>query len=485
MSRRHALLFAAVLALAASLRAVQLDAPIIGEHAWRQADTAAMARNFVEVELDIARPRIDWSGTTSGVIESELPLYPFSVALLYEGFGVDEIWARALSLVFSLIAIAYLHALARATTDDATALWAAAFLAILPLSVHFGRAVMPESLMLATSVGGIFHFLTWTRSGRVGHFAASALLTATACGLKIPCLYLGAPLLYLAWCRYGVRAVLRPALWGYAALVLGPTALWYVHAHQLFLETGLTVGIWDLDDKFGTFELVASTKFWDRIVWTRFAHRLLTWPGFALFAIGVCLPRRSREERVFDVWLGALLVYVIVVARGHYAHNYYQLPLLFPAVVLMAKPLARWVPDLRRARAPAQIALLALVAGVVGAGFAYQRELWAREDPARSAVFALARRLANASQPGDRVVSADADPTVLYLAHRKGWRVPLEALSDETLAGLHAEGAAFVLGTFEHRNGSAEGRARVEAIAGAHELVWSDPCCFLIRLRSR
>ena len=481
MPRRRALLLA-VLTLAAALRAIHLDAPILGEHAWRQADTAAMARNFDEGGLDLLHPRIDWGGVTSGALESEFPLYPFAVALLYRGLGPDEAWARALSLLLSLIAIAYLHALARATTDDATALWAAGFLAILPLSVHFGRAVMPEPLMLAASVGGVFHFLIWTRSGRSRHLIASALLISTACAVKLPCLYLAVPLLQLAWCRFGARALLRPALWAYAAATLAPVLLWYAHAHEIFLETGLTVGIWDPADKFGSVALVTSAEYWDRIVWVRFAHRLLTWPGFALFAIGLCLPRRSREEWVFDAWLAGFAVSLVVVARGHYAHNYYQLPLLFPAVVFMAKPLARWL-HAPASRVPLRVALAGLVAGVVGTGFAHQRELLAKEDPSTSPVMTLAEHLAAASEPEDLVVVTDADPTLLYLAHRKGWRVPLPDLSDATLGQLRVSGAAFVLGTREHRNWSDAEESRLVELGNAHELLWSDTCCFLIRLR--
>lgn len=477
------LLLALVLAIAAALRAVHLDAPVIGEHSWRQADTAAMARNFHEIELDLLHPRVDWGGTGSGLIESELPLFPFAVALLYRAVGVDEAWARLLALLLSLATIVWLYRLALATTDAATALWAAAFVAVLPLSVHFGRAVMPEPLMMAASVGGLFHFLMWTRTGSRRQFATSAALVALACTVKLPCLYLGAPLLYLAWCRFGRSTPTRPALWAYAALVLVPTAAWYAHAHRLFLETGLTVGIWDLGDKFSDLELITSARYWERVVVVRFAHRLLTWPGLALFLIGLCLRRRSREERVFDAWLAGFAVFVLVAGRGHYAHNYYQLPVLLPAAVFMGKPLARFLraPLLR---SPLRVALLLLVLGAGASGFHYQRELWAKEDPESSAVLALAARLAAVSQPGDPVISADRDPALLYLAHRKGFRHPVDKLDDAALRELRERGAVFLAGTRTDRAWSPAHDRRVEEIARAHEPVWSDPCCFLIRLRA-
>ena len=64
LSKTHILL--AVFIVAGSLRLVNLTAPVLGHHSWRQADTAAMARNFVEERFNILYPAIDWRGATRG-----------------------------------------------------------------------------------------------------------------------------------------------------------------------------------------------------------------------------------------------------------------------------------------------------------------------------------------------------------------------------------------------------------------------------------
>jgi len=96
-----------ILFIAFVYRVPSLDAPVIGEHSWRQAETAAMARNFYENGYRFLYPQIDWGGQTSGEVECEFLLYPFLVALLYKVFGVSEVCARALSLFFSMVSIVF------------------------------------------------------------------------------------------------------------------------------------------------------------------------------------------------------------------------------------------------------------------------------------------------------------------------------------------------------------------------------------------
>ena len=198
---RHRLLL--VLLLALLVRSLGLDATIIGTHEWRQADTAAIARNFSESGYHLLYPQVDWRGDSSGFVEMNLPLYPFLVAILYGVLGVNEICGRLLSVLFSLIAILYLFKLAREHTDEATAIWAALFLAILPLGAFFGRCFMPEPMLLMSSVVGLYCFSCWTRDGSWLYFAVSAVFISLACLIKLPALYLGAPILFLAALRYG------------------------------------------------------------------------------------------------------------------------------------------------------------------------------------------------------------------------------------------------------------------------------------------
>lgn len=475
---RSCSLVLATLALALALRLFQLDAPLIGEHSWRQTDTASMARHFERGGHRFLHPQIQWGGDGSGEIASELPLYPFLVALLQSALGPHDWIGRLLAALFSVASIAYLYALARDFAGERSARWAAFFLAVLPLSVFFGRAVMGESLMLAASVGGIFHFSRWTRAGSRRDFAASALLTAIACGVKGTALFAVFPLGWLAFSRFGLRALRTPSLWLYAALVLAPLVAWYAHAHAIEQRTGLTVGIFS---KLGDADLVLRGAYWERVLLDRFAQHQLTWLGFGLFAIGLVLPRRQPGERLFDVWLLGMLAYLVVVAPGNYLHSYYLLPLLYPAAVTMARVYDRGF-DAATPRAPATLALGIVALGIVVWSALLLRPLYAREDPATSPDFALAARIAAATRPDERVLLADRDPTVLYLADRHGWTDAIGALDDATVADRVARGAALLAGSRDHRGWSAAEDERVAALARRYTPLGDDADGFVIRL---
>ena len=66
---------------------------------WRQADTQAIALNFRDSGNNLLYPQIDWRGTGSGYVETELQLYTYLVSLLMPAEGRPEWPGQALSLL--------------------------------------------------------------------------------------------------------------------------------------------------------------------------------------------------------------------------------------------------------------------------------------------------------------------------------------------------------------------------------------------------
>src|SRR4029450_12260491 len=85
----------------ASLRLFHVDAAFLDTHAWRQLDTAAMARNFYEDGFIPFDPQVDWGGR-HGYLEAECPLIPALIAFVYRIFGLHEIVGRLIIIAFSL-----------------------------------------------------------------------------------------------------------------------------------------------------------------------------------------------------------------------------------------------------------------------------------------------------------------------------------------------------------------------------------------------
>lgn len=461
-----------ILLLAFALRLIDVNVTAVS---WRQADTAAMARNFYENRYNILYPQIDWSGGSSGYVESEFPVYSFAVASLYKIFGVHEAIARLLSAVLSVASIYFVYLFARELLGKPAAFWSACFFAFLPLQIFYGRAIMPEPLLTLGIAAGVYFFYRWYLHGRLADILLSAGFTAVACLIKPQTLYLFLPLAFLAWLRYRNRFLLQPHLWLFTAVVVLPLAVWYYHAHQLYLETGLTFGIWGYgSDKWGNWDLLLTLDFWKTILWDHLA-RPLAYVGFLLLEIGLVMKRRRREEYMLDVWMVALLFYVILVARGNYAHEYYLLPAMVPIALLMGKVCGRYLPypgmkqngdgqsalnqtsvigqksafggqsfPRQQSRLMLLVACMAVISAVIFiSSLRQEHDLLHRLD--------LAGEIQRQSKPDDLIVTVDSmDPTLLYLSHRKGW-----AISSTQMHG-NFPGASFIAGynydqSFIHR----------------------------------
>lgn len=436
-----------ILLLALILRAYNVTAPLIGMHSWRQTDTASMARNYYEQGTNFFYPQIDWGGNTAGYVECEFPLYPYLMALLYYVVGFSEMWGRLFSIMLSLVGIYYLYRLVRDLIDSETALWSSFFAAVLPLNVFFGRAFMPEPAMLTSSIIGIYYFYRWTVDDKFLSLSLSAVFTTLACLLKLPTLYLGIPLIYLAWLKYGKRAFVNYQLWIFAIFVLTCVSAWYYHAHHILLNGGLTFGIWEYgSDKWGNWNLLLTLEFWNGVLFQSLAEKHFTWPIFIVFIFGLFLTRHSLKERFFDFWLLAIIFYFVIVARGNYVHSYYQLPFMLPAVVYLGKVYARYFksPILKNAKS---IGLALSLFGMILLGGWKYHTYMKYEDPKNSQEFKLAQKVQLLTQKGSLLIALDAiDPTILYLSDRKGWHLMPGELTIGNLELRKKMGAGYFIG---------------------------------------
>ena len=82
--------------IAALPRLYRINNPVADWHSWRQADTAAVARNFIKERFNLLYPQSDSLLASNPkqlpnpkrLFINEFPLYNAIVALLYQQFGV-------------------------------------------------------------------------------------------------------------------------------------------------------------------------------------------------------------------------------------------------------------------------------------------------------------------------------------------------------------------------------------------------------------
>ena len=118
-------------------------------------DTAAVALNFYQEDMTPWHPRVNQRGATDGVTGMELPLYNYSVALLYHLTAPEHAAARLFSMMCGAAALLFLYLIAARLFDERTAVSSAAAMSLSPLFAFYSSKIMPDILMLALWLGAI------------------------------------------------------------------------------------------------------------------------------------------------------------------------------------------------------------------------------------------------------------------------------------------------------------------------------------------
>jgi hypothetical protein len=422
---------------------------------WRECDTQAIARNFHRFGLDLLRPRIDWGGDGPGFVESELPLYTAGVALLLNRFGEAE-WPGQLLSLLALCATASALALGtRQRFGNAPAALCGLALLGSQLGVSLSISVMPDASALLCFTLGWLAFLDYADSGRRRSLWLAGAATLLAAWIKAPALQLGVAQFLLLALSHRER-LRRPETWLVWALVLCGAALQLWHARQLYLETGLTFGVLSGGDtKFPHAEHLAMPGLYLDLV----AMALRFGPGLIGLAAGAAL-LWTRRMGAAELALAASYVLGAVVSM-RYSHSpdsgaHYHMFGTLLGSWWVGK--AAWVATQRswawRGRSVFAAASLGLAVAPY-LGHALLERDWRRQVTTAQTV-ELARLAAEHSRPGELLVVRSPkpredpfwrrrnnfeEPTILYLADRRGWVLPADEPLDRGLEDCRRRGA--------------------------------------------
>jgi predicted membrane-bound dolichyl-phosphate-mannose-protein mannosyltransferase len=458
-----------VLLLAAGLRLLYIDAPLLDAHRWRQVDTAFMARAFYEGGINPLRPEANWGGA-HGYVESEFPLLPAMVAVLYHVFGPDETWGRLVVAAFSIGAVVLTYLLARLLLGAPAGLAAATLVAVSPSAVFYGRAVMPDTLMVFFSLAALLGFIRYGESGRGRALMWGSVSLGLAILVKLPGVLVLAPIACALWKSRGRSALRDRRLLSALTVPCLAAAAWYAYAYSIYLDSGLTFGVigttktYPLDvgpgpwptafSKWSSVALLTSADFY-RTLFARVYFVHLTPPGFAMAVIGLLAWRTVSWRRVADGWLLAMLAFIAVAGAGHMGHDYYQLPLvpicaLYFAAVAWPAFDAGWIA---RTVGPGVLSRGVTAAAIGAVGLVCFLQSGVIERHFRPAN--LDERLWLAAQaidgPADNsglmVVVDDYgvnSPMLLYFAHARGWSLDADTATVHVVSGLRlSKGARY------------------------------------------
>src|SRR3989344_1347014 len=157
MKKFEILILAAILITAFLIRLYKINRPIADWHSWRQADTAAVARNFIKEGYNPFSPKYDDMSSQANGLDNpnryrfvEFPIYNSIIAGVWAITGINETYARLVTVFITLFSTLLLYFLVKYFSGIQTAI----------LSVFFFSFLKNYKLWLFVFLS-LLPFITW------------------------------------------------------------------------------------------------------------------------------------------------------------------------------------------------------------------------------------------------------------------------------------------------------------------------------------
>lgn len=429
--------------LTVGLRWYHIDGPVADWHSFRQADTASVARIFVADGIDLLHPRYhDLSNIQSGKDNPhgyrmvEVPLYQGLAAGITRAFPKVPIERslRYVSIASAAGTAVLLTVMAAATISPPVGLLTGIIYAVLPYSVFYGRAILPETFAVFWAMLSLY-LLTLNVRTASRRFPPAATVILSACAGALAILvkptagFLLLPVPYFILRTYGVSAA---SLWYgmlYSAIVIAP--LWWWRGWIVRFAEGIPVYDW-LFNK-GNIRFKGAWFHW--LFAERLGKLILGFWGLIPFGLGLIVPNGKRESVVWHmVGFGGLL-YLSIFAAGNVQHDYYQIILLPAVSVFVAKGLA-WLLWERRFPVVGRIALSAasVLFMLAFSWYTVRTYYWINRPEILEAGAAADRLLPKNAKV---IAPYNGDTTFLYQTKRSGWPLGFDIEKKRAMGATH------------------------------------------------
>lgn len=438
-----------ILVISLVVRFYKIDNPVADWHSWRQADTAAVARNFVKFGFTPFYPRYDdlsnvQSGKDNpkGLRMVEFPLYQtlgFLIYRLYSKFPI-EVDLRLVSIFFSLTSMLFLYSLVKKYDGVTSAFLTAGVFGFLPYSIYYSRAILPEMTGVGLTLGAIYildktiekknysssvarsesksSHLVSPDSNNKNHFiivVISALLSAAALLVKPTVGFLLLPIVYLWLKEKKFKIFSEPLFYVYGLITLMPLILWRIWITQF--PEGIPVYDWLLNG--GHIRFTGAFFRW--IIAERLGKLILGYTGIFLLFLGL-VTRTARKSFIFGSLLMGTILYVIIFARGNVQHDYYQILLIPVIAVYVGRGISGLLSDKLKVNRVVSLTVIGVtVLGMLAFSWYEVRGYYWINHPE----IVEAGKRVDALVPKEAKVIAPyvGDTAFLYQTNRQGWPV--------------------------------------------------------------
>lgn len=337
------LLLAVIVITALIVRWQNIATPLADFHSWRQADTAAVSRNYKRDGIDLFRPKYDdFSNIQSGKDNPqgyrmvEFPLYNAAVTIVgYVPHMPIEMAGRIISILSSIIVIVIIYLFVLEERNVIAAATAGFMYALFPFFVYFSRVVLPESMALACTFVGLFLLYLnkdpqkkWTSTAyylfAAFFFAAGILIKPTVIFYAIAFGWL-----FIRKCEWGI--IRKWPVYIFFILAFTPFILWRQYILQF--PEGIPVSDWlitSVNTSEGLQSIFMKPSFFRWVFYERINNIIFGGYMTVFFVLGVL--RKPRSLFLVSI-IASAMAFVFVFQGGNVQHEYYQ-TLILPALAI-------------------------------------------------------------------------------------------------------------------------------------------------------
>ena len=419
-----------ILIIAFVLRLYKINIPLADFHSWRQADTAAVARNFLRFGFDLLHPRFDdlsniQSGQENpqGYRMVEFPLYNALFAFLYRLSPIFplEIVGRLTSVFFSLLSIVIIYYLALKEVNRLTAFFSALTFAIMPFFVYYSRVVLPEPTALGLGLVSVFllYQFTQTKNKFLESFFYffSLLFFSLSVLVKPTMIFYSLPLVYLFFKKNSFYFLEKLNFYFYFILSLLPLIFWRIHI--LNYPQGIAANEWlitSVNTSTGLKNIFFRPAFFRWIFFERINNLILG--GYLTFFLILGIISKQQRFLIFS-FLFASLLYLFIFQGGNVQHEYYQILILPTLSLLTGYGINFLIENQKKFISPLILYFFILTLYCFSFYFSFEKIKNNYQYP--QDLITIANIVEKLTNPEDKIVTdRQGDTTLLYLINRRG-----------------------------------------------------------------
>ncbi|MEC7640842.1 MAG: glycosyltransferase family 39 protein [Nitrospinota bacterium] len=318
-----------------AVRLIHIDLPILEGAITRQIQTATITRNLLANGFDVLHPQIDQLPEPR-FYAIEPPVYNSIVALLYLIFGVHESLGRLVSILFFAGTAGFIFRIASRHVNESVARAAVFVFCFSPLSIIFTRGFQPDSTALFFSTACLFYSIEWIR-GNTKAYTPALVFALVAFLTKQTLMFVLLPIGLYALRQQGSSVFKNLKLYLLFGLAILPGVLWSWHAKHL-VKLYPSPSVEDIFAWSNWFDLsVFFHYYFYKTLFQWFSGLILTPIGFSLFLAGLFIKSNKDGDFILNTWLAAVVIFDLVLHKHTFTHEYYHLPLLPVASIMIGK----------------------------------------------------------------------------------------------------------------------------------------------------